>query len=117
MLMIHWEMSWEIPSLAKAKLSVNAETTMSIIIDDVLTADRIEVLIMSKLTIMDWRSCPSTTGYRSCHLANIPVEDPEPFTKFRNHPMIDGPELLIMASTKAPVTPNAAASVGVAQPA
>ena len=47
MLMIHWEMSWEIPSLAKAKLSVNAETTMSIIIDDVLTADRIEVLIMS----------------------------------------------------------------------
>ena len=45
--MIHWEMSWEIPSLAKAKLSVNAETTMSIIIDDVLTADRIEVLIMS----------------------------------------------------------------------
>ena len=51
--MIHWEMSWEIPSRAKAKLSVNAAITISMIIEDVLTVDKIESLIMSKLIVMD----------------------------------------------------------------
>jgi len=46
-----------------------------------------------------------------------PVEELEPPIILMNHPMTAGPELFIKASTRAPDTPNAAASVGVAQPA
>ena len=47
----------------------------------------------------------------------VPVCEPELFNFFRSPAMIGGPELLSNANTKAPVTPKAAASVGVAQPA
>ena len=114
--MIHCEMSWDIPSLAKAKLRVNAATTISMIIDDVLTVDSTESFNMSQLTDMDCRIEPSTSGDRSWMRAINPVWALELFIFESTQPVIAGPELFTSAKTNAPVTPNAAASVGVAHP-
>ena len=116
-------MSWEMPNLVKAKLRVKAAVTIRKIMAEVRAAARVASLIISQLSDIDSRICPGIAGYRSPNSsirALVPCgkngRPPLRFALSRNRYMIDGPELLISARSNAPLTPNAAASVGVASP-
>ena len=117
------ERFWEMPNLTKAKLMTKAAITIRKIMPEVRAAARVAALIISMLYDIDSRSCPAIAGYRSPNssiralvLCGKNGRPPLRFAFSRNQNMIGGPELLISARTNAPVTPNAAASVGVAIP-
>ena len=113
-----WAICWERPSLANAKLRVRAARTMRKIMPVVRTAEIIESRTITKLRSKTAETvCRSGMGAKRSVSRALGVNiliNPVPFKNRPAKGLIKSPELSRMARTKAPVTPNAAASLGAA---